>query len=57
MMAKRTYPRLKSHQIHPRSAHHRNRYAEMAKEEKNKISHRSRALEKLQAWFAERKES
>lgn len=29
----------------------------MAKEEKNKISHRSRALEKLQAWFAERKES
>ncbi|KAL2114597.1 hypothetical protein VUR80DRAFT_4580 [Thermomyces stellatus] len=31
-------------------------YAEMPKEEKNKISHRSRALEKLQAWFAERRD-
>lgn len=29
----------------------------MGKEEKNKISHRSRALDKLQAWFAERKDS
>ncbi|KAH8772845.1 putative inosine triphosphate pyrophosphatase [Diaporthe sp. PMI_573] len=28
-------------------------YAEMDKVEKNKISHRGRALEKLQAWFAE----
>jgi inosine triphosphate pyrophosphatase len=28
------------------------RYAEMDKAEKNKISHRFRALEKLQAWFA-----
>lgn len=28
-------------------------YAEMDKAEKNKISHRGRALEKLQAWFAE----
>ncbi|KAJ0117647.1 hypothetical protein N8I77_009151 [Diaporthe amygdali] len=28
-------------------------YAEMDKSEKNKISHRGRALEKLQAWFAE----
>ncbi|SPN98866.1 probable Inosine triphosphate pyrophosphatase [Cephalotrichum gorgonifer] len=28
-------------------------YAEMPKIEKNKVSHRSRALEKLQAWFAE----
>ncbi|KKY32986.1 putative rdgb ham1 family non-canonical purine ntp pyrophosphatase [Diaporthe ampelina] len=28
-------------------------YAEMDKTEKNKISHRGRALEKLQAWFAE----
>ncbi|KAG6353923.1 hypothetical protein INS49_005180 [Diaporthe citri] len=28
-------------------------YAEMDKIEKNKISHRGRALEKLQAWFAE----
>ena len=27
-------------------------YAEMEKAEKNKISHRFRALEKLQAWFA-----
>ncbi|KAK1760729.1 inosine triphosphate pyrophosphatase [Echria macrotheca] len=27
-------------------------YAEMDKAEKNKISHRGRALEKLQAWFA-----
>lgn len=29
------------------------RYAEMDKAAKNKISHRGRALEKLQAWFAE----
>ena len=29
----------------------------MSGEEKNKISHRSRALEKLQAWFAEHKDS
>lgn len=29
------------------------RYAEMEKAAKNKISHRGRALEKLQAWFAE----
>lgn len=29
------------------------RYAEMEKTAKNKISHRGRALEKLQAWFAE----
>ncbi|KAL2809491.1 inosine triphosphate pyrophosphatase-like protein [Aspergillus granulosus] len=28
-------------------------YAEMTKEEKNKISHRSRALAKLQQWLAE----
>lgn len=28
-------------------------YAEMDKAEKNKISHRGRALEKLQSWFAE----
>ncbi|KAI3400185.1 hypothetical protein diail_4070 [Diaporthe ilicicola] len=28
-------------------------YAEMDKSEKNKISHRGRALEKLQAWFAQ----
>lgn len=28
------------------------RYAEMQLAEKNKISHRFRALEKLQAWFA-----
>jgi inosine/xanthosine triphosphate pyrophosphatase family protein len=28
------------------------RYAEMDKAEKNKISHRGRALAKLQAWFA-----
>jgi inosine triphosphate pyrophosphatase len=27
-------------------------YAEMDKVEKNKISHRFRALQKLQAWFA-----
>lgn len=27
-------------------------YAEMDKAEKNKISHRSKALAKLQAWFA-----
>ena len=27
------------------------RYAEMDKAEKNKISHRFKALEKLQAWF------
>jgi inosine triphosphate pyrophosphatase len=30
----------------------RHSYAEMDKEEKNKISHRFRALEKLQEWFA-----
>ena len=30
----------------------RDRYAEMTKEEKNKISHRFKALQKLQAWFA-----
>jgi inosine triphosphate pyrophosphatase len=30
----------------------RNRYAEMDKSEKNKISHRYRALAKLQEWFA-----
>ncbi len=30
----------------------RRSYAEMDKAEKNKISHRFRALEKLQAWFA-----
>lgn len=29
------------------------RFAEMDKLEKNKISHRSRALAKLQAWFKE----
>jgi inosine/xanthosine triphosphate pyrophosphatase family protein len=29
------------------------RYAEMDKAAKNKISHRFKALEKLQAWFAE----
>lgn len=33
------------------------RYAEMDKVEKNKISHRGRALEKLQAWFAEQTSS
>lgn len=31
------------------------RFAEMDKAEKNKISHRSRALAKLQAWFKEQK--
>lgn len=29
------------------------RYAEMDKEEKNKISHRGKALAKLKAWLAE----
>jgi hypothetical protein len=33
------------------------RYAEMDKAEKNKISHRSLALSKLQAWFMEQKAS
>jgi hypothetical protein len=33
------------------------RYAEMDKAEKNKISHRSLALSKLQAWFKEQKAS
>lgn len=28
-------------------------YAEMPKEEKNKISHRGRALDKLKAWLKE----
>jgi len=28
------------------------RYAEMDKEEKNKISHRGKALDKLKAWLA-----
>ena len=28
-------------------------YAEMAKDEKNKISHRGKALEKLKAWLME----
>jgi hypothetical protein len=28
------------------------RYAEMEKTVKNKVSHRGKALEKLQAWFA-----
>jgi inosine triphosphate pyrophosphatase len=31
------------------------RFAEMDKGEKNKISHRGRALGKLQAWFKEQK--
>ena len=29
------------------------RYAEMDKNEKNKISHRGKALDKLKAWLAE----
>lgn len=29
------------------------RYAEMDKTEKNKVSHRGRALQKLQYWFKE----
>jgi inosine triphosphate pyrophosphatase len=29
----------------------RNRYAEMEKAKKNSISHRGKALAKLQAWF------
>lgn len=33
------------------------RYAEMEKAEKNKISHRGRALEKLQSWFKEQASS
>ncbi len=32
-------------------------FAEMDKEEKNKISHRSRALAALKAWFAEHPEA
>jgi inosine triphosphate pyrophosphatase len=32
----------------------RQSYAEMDKAEKNKISHRFRALQKLQAWFLNR---
>jgi inosine triphosphate pyrophosphatase len=31
-------------------------YAEMEKSEKNKISHRAKALEKLKEWLAEKKE-
>jgi inosine/xanthosine triphosphate pyrophosphatase family protein len=31
------------------------RYAEMEKAEKNKISHRFKALEKLKAWLQEEK--
>jgi inosine triphosphate pyrophosphatase len=32
-------------------------YAEMTKEEKNKISHRGKALVKLQAWLQEKNSS
>jgi inosine/xanthosine triphosphate pyrophosphatase family protein len=50
MKAKRVIPKLPGCQVTQADF---NRYAEMDKVEKNKISHRFRALEKLKTWLQE----